>query len=324
MEIQLDLGENWYEPRGFVEALVYAEELGYRTAWFGDHFMPWFHSGNKSQFAWSTLGVALERTQKIKTGPLVTPPIGARYHPAIVAQASATLDNLFPGRFLLGVGTGEALNERPFWNGNWPPWSERMERLVEGIQLIRRLWESTRPFSFKGKYFGADFYQLYTKPKTKIPIYFAALGKKAAHFAGMYADNLVTLSPRNNMEKLKKEILPSYEQGLSVANKRRGSIVVHIAFSMTSPSEMKRKDWRKLGWIRKDSWSISDPVAVEKEGKKVTTEELKEKIHFVKNWGDLIKIIEDYEEVGATAVVLISEANKERIGEFAKNVLEVF
>ena len=92
MEIQLDLGENWYDPSGFVDALVCAEDSGFKTAWFGDHFMPWFHSGNRSQFVWSTLGAAMQRTQKIKTGPLVTPPIGARYHPAIVAQASATLD----------------------------------------------------------------------------------------------------------------------------------------------------------------------------------------------------------------------------------------
>ena len=82
------------------------------------------------------LGAALERTSKIKLGPLVTTPIGARYHPAIIAQASATLNNMHPGRLLLGVGTGEALNERPFWHDRWPEWEERIARLTEGITLI--------------------------------------------------------------------------------------------------------------------------------------------------------------------------------------------
>lgn len=307
----------------FVDALVYAEELGYKTAWFGDHFFPWFHSGKGSQFIWSTLGVALERTAKIKTGPLVTVPIGARYHPAIIAQASATLDNMYPGRFLLGVGTGEALNERPFWNGKWPEWAERMQRLVEGIELIRMLWNSKEPFRFRGKFFYANFYHLYTKPKTEIPIYFSAIGKKAAWFAGKYADKLVTLGPRNNVEKLREEILPSYQSGLK-DSKRKGGFVVEVSFSFMSPQEVKKKEWRSLGIVKKDSWSFDDPMIAEKAGKDVTTEELKKNVHFCRGWKDLIGIIENYAELGAEAVVLGSEANKEKIKEFADNVLKVF
>ncbi len=138
---QLDLGENTYDPMKFVDAVVYAEEQGFDTAWFGDHFFPWFHSGKKSAFAWSVMGSALDRTGSIKVGTLVTTPIGGRYHPAIIAQASSTLDNMYPGRFRLGVGTGEALNEGPFWNNRWPPWEERLERLLEGIKLNEKTLE---------------------------------------------------------------------------------------------------------------------------------------------------------------------------------------
>jgi len=322
IEIDLDLGENWYDPSAFVEALELAERLGFKTAWFGDHFVPWFHSANKSQFVWSTLGAAMERTQTIKTGPLVTTPIGARYHPAIIAQASATLDSLFPGRFILGVGTGEALNERPFWNGKWPEWSERMERLTEGVQLIRRLWNSTEPFSFDGKYFGADFYYLYTKPKKTIPIYFSAVGKKAAYNAGKYADKLVTLGPRNSTKRIRDDILPAYEDGLRGTGKR-GGLVVEMDFSFRSPQEMK-KEWRSLGMEAKDSWSIRNPIESEKVGKKVKVEELKRNIYFIKGWNELVKIIEGYVELGASEIALISEAHKEKITEFAKNVLNVF
>lgn len=324
MEIQLDIGENTYDPPEFVEALVCAEDLGFKTAWLGDHFMPWFHSGNRSQFVWSTLGAAMGRTGKIRTGPLVTAPIGARYHPAIVAQAAATLDSLFPGRLILGVGTGEALNERPFWNGNWPVWSERMDRLTEGIQLIRKLWESKKPFAFEGKHFHSDFLFLYTKPKTKIPIYFAAEGKNAAFFAGKYGDKLVTLSPRNSLQKLDEVIMPAYRRGLKEGNGGRGGLIVHLSFSMLTPGELKRKEWRSLGFMRKDSWSIGDPVAVEKEGRKITLDELKQNMHFVKNWRELIELIERYKEVGAEAVVLVSDANKKKMRELAKNLLSVF
>ena len=324
MEIQLDIGENTYDPSEFVEAIVYAEDLGFRTAWLGDHFMPWYHSGSRSQFVWSTLGAVMARTDKIKVGPLITPPIGARYHPAIVAQASATLDSLFPGRLLLGVGTGEALNERPFWNGRWPEWSERMERLTEGIQLIRKLWDSDKPFSFEGKYFHSDFLFLYTKPKTKIPIYFAAEGRKAAFFAGKYGDKLITLCPRNNLQRLDEVILPAYRKGLKEGDGRRGGLIAYINFSMMSPAELKKKEWRSLGLHRKDAWSIGDPIAVEREGRKVTPDELKQGLHFVKNWKELIGVIEQYKVAGAEEVILMSGANTDTMKEFAENLIAVF
>ena len=325
MEIQLDLGENRYDPQKFVEALATAEELGFRTAWFGDHFMPWNHSGDRSQFVWSTLGAAMQCTSKIKTGPLVTPPIGARYHPAIVAQASATLDSLFPGRLVIGVGTGEALNERPFWNGRWPAWQERAERLTEGVQLIRKLWESREPFPFRGKYFRSEFMYLYTKPKTRIPIYFAAAGRKGAFLAGKFGDRLVTLCPRNSLEKVRREILPAYRRGARAGGRRKdGGFVVHLDFSMLTPEELARKEWKGLGWMNRNSWSIEDPVQVEQAGRKISVAQLKAGVHFVKGWRELIAVIELYRGAGAEAIVLISEANKRKIREFAENILGVF
>jgi coenzyme F420-dependent glucose-6-phosphate dehydrogenase len=101
MEISVDLGENDYDPGSFVDAAVYAERMGFRTVWFGDHIFPWYHSGKRSSFAWSVMGVALEKTSRIKVGPWVTVPTGARYHPAMIAQAAATLDNMYPGRLVL-------------------------------------------------------------------------------------------------------------------------------------------------------------------------------------------------------------------------------
>jgi len=325
LEISVNLGENDYDPRTFIDAAVYAERVGFRTVWFGDHIFPWYHSGKRSSFVWSMMGVALEKTKRIKVGPWVTVPTGARYHPAIIAQAAATLDNMYPGRLVVGVGTGEALNERPFWNGNWPKWDERMERLSEGIRLMRQLWESPEPFKFEGKYFSSDFYYLYTKPARKIPIYLSAIGKKAAHAAGVYADGLITISPRNDVQKLKETILPAYLQGRRETNKEgMGKVALELVVSFVEPEALIKNAWRTLGINKKDSWSIPNPVAVEEEGRKVTVDELRRNTHFCKNWKEVVKCIEAYREVGVNEITTYTGCDKKMIRAFAKNVLDVF
>jgi coenzyme F420-dependent glucose-6-phosphate dehydrogenase len=325
MEISVNLGENDYDPQAFVDAAVYSEKLGFRTVWFGDHIVPWYHSGKRSSFVWSVMSVALEKTNRIKVGPWVTVPTGARYHPAIVAQAIATLDNMYPGRVQLGVGTGEAFNERPFWNGNWPKWEERMERLTEGIKLIKQMWDTTEPFRFEGKYFSSDFYFLYTKPRKKIPIYSSAIGRRAAYAAGLNTDGLITISPRNDPKKLKEIILPEYQKGRTEANKTGlGKVAVELVFSFDKPEDLIKNDSKKLGICRIDSWSIANPVAVEEAGKQVTVEDLHKNMHFCKTWKDVINVIEAYQEVGVNEVTTYTGCDKKQIRAFAKNVLSVF
>lgn len=325
VEITVNLGENSYDPSSFVEATAYAEKLGFRTAWFGDHIFPWFHSGKRSGFVWSMMPVALAKTSTIKVGPWVTVPTGARYHPAIIAQATATIDNMYPGRIVLGIGTGEALNERPFWNGNWPRWEERMERMIEGTRLIRQMWESTKPFRFEGKYFSSDFYFLYTKPRTRIPIYSSAIGKKAAYGAGVSADGLITISPRNDSKKLEQVILPSYRKGRLQAKKvGLGKVAIELVYSFDRPEDVLRQAWRTLGIFRRDSWSIPNPIAVEGEGRNVTLKDLGKNMYFCKNWKHVVKIIEEYRAVGVNEVTTYTGCDKKQIGALAKNVLSVF
>ena len=325
IEVTANLGENDYDPRAFVDATVYAEKLGFGTAWFGDHIFPWYHSGKRSSFAWSVMPAALAKTTRIKVGPWVTVPTGARYHPAIIAQAAATIDNMYPGRFLLGVGTGEALNERPFWNGKWPKWEERMERLTEGIRLIRMLWSSTEPFKFEGKFFGSDFYYLYTKPRTKIPIYASAIGKRAAYAAGANADGLITIAPRNNVQKLKAEILPPYRQGRTkIGKKGLGKVAVELVFSFQTAGQIILTSWKTIGIMNKDSWSLTDPIAVEEAGKNVTEDTVRKNIAICKNWKDLVEAIESYHRIGVSEVTLYTGCEKKQIRAVADNVLSVF
>ena len=209
LQIAIDIGENEKDPMEFKECVMLGEKLGFDVTWLGDHFMPWVHSSNRSSFVWSLMGACLEATKKVKLGPYVTTPIGARYHPLIVAQASATLDNMYPGRFLLTVGTGEAMNEAPFFQG-WPPWKERMERLVEGIQLMKKFWTSKTYFDFDGKYFKANQIYMYTRPRTDLKVYFSGVGPKAARNAGEFGDALITLSHANPYERCRDVIFPAF------------------------------------------------------------------------------------------------------------------
>jgi coenzyme F420-dependent glucose-6-phosphate dehydrogenase len=323
--ITANLGENDYDPSEFVEATVFAEELGFTTAWFGDHIFPWYHSGKRSSYVWSVMPVALERTTRIKVGPFVTVPTGARYHPAIIAQAAATLDNMYPGRIMIGAGSGEALNERPFWNGTWPNWEERMNRLTEGIELIQKLWNSKKPFRFESKYFSSDFYFLYTKPRRKIPIFISAIGKKAAFRSGMNSDGLITIAPRNNVQKLKDEILPAYKEGRQKSMKTgSGKICIELAFTFQDAREIVKNSWRTLGIMNKDSWSLPDPIAVEKAGRNITAEDVKSKTHICKTWNDVVKVIEQYVEIGVNEISIYTGCNEKFLKDISKNLLSVF
>lgn len=322
LEVAVDIGENEKDPGEFKNCVVLSEKLGYDVVWLGDHFMPWVHSGNKSSFVWSLMGSCLEATKAIRLGPYVTTPIGARYHPAIIAQASATLDNMYPGRFILCVGTGEALNEAPFFQG-WPSWSERMERLVEGTQFIRKLWDSRSYFDFDGKYFKAKQVFLYTKPRTKMGIYFSGVGVKAARFAGEYGDALITLSSHNPIERLKEVIIPSFYEGARSAGKdtAKMKIAVSLSFTLKDPKSFEKTERTYAGIAAKNSWDMRDPRKVEELGRDMAESDLMKTTHFCEDWSDVIELISRYREAGVTQIVLQPGADRKLIKTYAEKIL---
>lgn len=325
LKISLDLGENEKDPADFRDCVVLADKLGFAAAWLGDHFMPWVHSGNRSAYVWSLMGACFEQTKSIKIGPLVTSPIGARYHPAIIAQASATLDNMYPNRFLLGVGTGEAMNEVPFLEV-WPPWQERVERLVEGILLIRKLWESTSYIDFDGKYFRMKQVYLYTKPKTNLKIYFSGVGPKSAYYAGMYGDHLVTLSSNNPLERCRDVIFPSFEKGAKAAGKDPQTMekVISLSFTLEDKESYLASARKYAGISAKGSWDQTDPRRIEAIGYSLPEEEVLNSTYLCSSWSDLIDTISKFHEIGATQVTLYSGPNPKLIRTYAKEILPHF
>jgi G6PDH family F420-dependent oxidoreductase len=325
-EIGLDLGENEKDPREFRDLVALAERSGFDVAWLGDHFMPWFHSGNRSSFVWSLLGSALEASQKIKVGPYVTTPIGARYHPLLVAQASATLDNMYPGRFVLGVGTGEAMNELPFLE-DWPGWKERMERLIEGLQLMRKCWESSSYFDFNGRFFRAKQIFLYTKPKSKkLNVYFSAVGPKAARLAGEHGDGLITLSSRNSIQRLRDAILPKFDEGAREARKDplKMKKIVSVGFTFDDEKSYVKRVRSSSGNFAKGSLDEPDPRKIEKMGLELADEDIIKSTNFCSGWSDVIETISKLRQIGFSEIVLNSGPSAEIIKSFSENMLPHF
>jgi G6PDH family F420-dependent oxidoreductase len=321
LKISVDLGENEKEPSEFRDCVILAEKLGFFAAYFGDHFLPWVHEGGKSAFIWSLMAASLEATRKIRVGPLVTVPIGARYHPAITAQASATMDNMYAGRFLLNVGTGEAVNESFFLE--WPKWDERIERLNEGIALIRRLWSSKDYFDFEGHYFQMKQVFLYTKPKTDLQIYFSGVGPKSAYNAGRYGDHLITLTSHNSLERCRSVIFPSFEKGMrdSGRDPRKAEKVVSLSFTLED-KESYLKSARKTAGT--DSWDETDPRKIGAMGEMVPDQKLLKLSYLCAKWTDVIELVSRFQEAGTTHIILQPGANPQNIRMYAKKVLRHF
>ncbi|MCX6643109.1 MAG: TIGR03557 family F420-dependent LLM class oxidoreductase [Candidatus Bathyarchaeota archaeon] len=194
--------DEMYQPSRLIDFAIMAEKQGFDFICIDDHFHPWFHRDGHAEHAWIWLGAAGAMTSKVGLGTGVTTCI-YRYNPAIVAQAFATLDELYPGRIFLAIGTGEAMNEMPMANPGltWPHHKERLEMTSEAVTIIRSLWEGDF-VDYEGKYFKLSKANIYTKPKRKIPIYFAASGSKAVKVAGRLGDGLLTNSSEERLPKI--------------------------------------------------------------------------------------------------------------------------
>lgn len=178
-------------PR-ILELAPQAEQIGFEKAWISDHFHPWNDEQGESPFVWSVLGglAAVTSTLKFHTG--VTCPM-IRTHPVIIAQAAATVATLMPGRFGLGVGTGEALNEHIFGDP-WPNAEIRREMLEEAVEVIRLMWTG-RTSSFDGRHYHVESARIYSLPDELPPLHVSAFGPKAVSMAARIADGFMTVGP---------------------------------------------------------------------------------------------------------------------------------
>ncbi len=182
-------GHEQWQPETLVEHAVLAEEAGFDGILVSEHFHPWVDDHSASGYAFSTIGAMARATERVRMTTGVTTPL-FRYHPAVVAQAAATLDRLSGGRFELGVGTGENINEGPL-GYPFPAYAERAARMGEALEIMRRLLDGEK-LDFEGTYYRTDRARLYSPPIGAVPIWMAAGGPKSAALAATKADGIIT------------------------------------------------------------------------------------------------------------------------------------
>ena len=255
------LAHEQFPPNDLVEYAVAAEEAGFDAVWASDHFHPWQDNQGNCGHAWITLAAIGQRTGRVAMGTGVTCPI-YRYHPAIVAQAFASLGVLYPGRVFLGVGTGEALNELP-GGGGWGPYGERAARLGEAITLIRRLWTEEWVTS-EGPAFSIADARIYTRPSHPIPIYVAASGPKSAALAGELGDGWITAADALPPQP---EVANAYRSGAAAAGKdpKRLPLLVELYAVVGDENEaLEAARLWQFGPVMNELIAISDPRVIQR------------------------------------------------------------
>jgi coenzyme F420-dependent glucose-6-phosphate dehydrogenase len=314
-----------------------AERCGFTTAMTSDHFHPWWHDNGYGNFTWVWIAAAAERTKKIQFVTGVTAAV-YRYNPAVIAQAFASLDILYPKRIGLGIGTGEAMNEVSL-GFEWPDAKVRLDRTTEAIQIIRKLWkkdgeDNNKDFdndgflNFIGKYFKIRNAKLYSPPSQNIPLYMAAVGEQSIKTAAKYSDGIITVVKPNKAAK----IFDVFDKEAK-ENKRELGSLEKIAEYKVSFSEdydeafESTKFWRATAIENAFNLDINDPRELEQRAKEeVPDEKLKESIQIITSIEDTIKPIEEYFKMGFTRVYIHSSSPNEIkfIQEFSKKVLTYF
>lgn len=255
-----------FGPNELMEFSCLAEEVGFDSVFVSDHFQPWKHTGGHAPASIAWLGALGARTKRVIIGTSVMTPT-FRYHPSVVAQAFATLGVMFPNRVVLGVGSGESLNDVPALGLTWPPFKERQARLRESITLMRRLWSEER-VSFEGKYYKTEKATIYDRPATAVPIYVAASGPTVAKMAGEVADGYICTSGKAP-ELYRDTLLPNVAAGLEAKGRAAAAIDRMIEMKVSFDTDLKRalddtKHWAALALSPEEKVSVEDPLEMEK------------------------------------------------------------
>jgi len=227
------LSSEEFGPRDLVRFAARAEESGFEYALISDHFHPWTDEQGHSPFVWVVIGAVAQATKRLRLGTGVTCPT-MRIHPALVAQAAATAADAMPGRFFLGVGTGECLNEHILAQP-WPAYSKRLEMLKEAVGIIRELWQGQLVTHY-GKYFTLENARIYTLPEKLPPIFIAASGPESASSAAENGDGLISTTPE-------KSIIEEFEKAGGRSKPRYGQMTVCWASTEKKAKETALKQW---------------------------------------------------------------------------------
>ena len=255
-----------FGPRDLLNYAILAEENGFDSVMVSDHFQPWRHTGGHAPYSFSWMGALGERTSRIMMGTSVVTPT-FRYHPSIIAQALGTLGALNPGRVMLGVGTGESLNEVPAIGVEWPEFKERYARLRESVRLMRQLWTEER-VNFEGEYYRTEQATIYDRPDEPIPVYVAAAGPMVARYAGRVGDGYITTSGKAP-ELYTEKLVPSVKEGIEKAERNPNDVDMMLEVKVSFDTDKARamddtKYWAALALKPEEKMGVEDPMEMEK------------------------------------------------------------
>jgi len=285
------LSSEEHPPLDLVRNAKAAEDAGFQFAMISDHFHPWVDAQGQSPFVWGVIGGIAQATDRIQLGTGVTCPT-IRLHPAIVAHAAATSAAMMPGRFFLGVGTGENLNEHVLGD-KWPAADERVELLEEAIEVIRLLWKGGFQ-SFRGEYYEVEQARLYTLPDEPPPLAVAAAKPVAAELAGRAGDALINVAPDG-------EAIEAFEQSGGAGKPKYGQVTVCWADSEEAARKTIKDVWPNAGLEGDLSQELATPVLFEQATELVDDKDL-ESLPAGPDPDPYLESIREYADAGYTHI----------------------
>jgi probable non-F420 flavinoid oxidoreductase len=304
-----------FKPSQLLNYVQQADKAGFNLCLSSDHFYPWSENQGQSGFAWSWLGAAMQATPNLSYRIVCAP--GQRYHPAIVAQAAATLAEMFPHRFWLTVGSGQALNEQ-ITGDKWPCKSDRNTRLKECVDIIRALW-SGETVTHRGLV-SIEEAKLYTRPETNPLMIGAAITAKTAQWLGSWADGLITTS--RPPEQL-KEVVEAFHRGGGQGK----PMILKVQLSYHSDENIAKKDaydqWRNNIFASQVLSDLKTPQQFDAIGEFVTLEDLEKNVRVSSNVEQHIEWLKQDIELGFDELILnnVNREQEQFIETFGKTVL---
>jgi coenzyme F420-dependent glucose-6-phosphate dehydrogenase len=292
-----------FAPSDLLQYVRLAEQAGFQAAMCSDHFNPWSLRQGNSAFAWSWLGAALEAT-RLSFGTVCAP--GDRYHPAVVAQAAATLTSMYPGRFWLALGSGEQLNEH-ITGRPWPEKSERNERLRECAEVIRRLLRGEE-VDHDGLV-RVDRARLYVVPSTPPPLYAAALTPETAEWAGGWADGLI-LAP--GMPDNARELMRAFRSGGGQGKPVLLQIAIAYGATEEEAIDAAHDQWRHAALEPAQLAELPSPAAFDAEAEGASRDAVREAVFVSSELSEHVELLKEYAGLGPHAAYIHNVSRDQR------------
>jgi coenzyme F420-dependent glucose-6-phosphate dehydrogenase len=282
------LSSEEHRPSDLVRHARLAEEAGFPFALISDHFHPWIDAQGQSPFVWSVIGGIAATTSTLELGTGVTCPT-IRIHPAIIAHAAATAGAMMEGRFFLGVGTGENLNEHVLGD-RWPDWDVRARMLREAVHVIRELWKGDVT-SFEGEFYTIENARLYTLPEQPVPLHVAASGPRSARLAGEIGDGYIGTSPE-------QEVIDAFDAGRRGKRPHYGQLTVCWGRDEKAARKTAHRTWPTAAIPGESGQELPNPAHFEQLAKIVTEDMIAERIVCGPDIDRHVEAIQAYADAG--------------------------